>query len=447
MDAPDEMRVALKTVFMCLSKKYGRRAISSLGYVLFGELFSSTVRNIHQDEHMDALTPEGIRFLASMASVLSKLSVNESFAGGSKLYYMNGWIQSRCDNFEKGLEKMLTVDGPAIGAWNSGCSVLGSVPNLYVLLRALTEHKDDINRVCMTDEWQTYSTQSFYQSRLPILWAALDSGRRRSAETFSSPPRSMPNEKARSPERPSHAHKVAMPSVQNGLIGEMVNMFTQQSKQSVSKVSASESAASRMEHLSATVTQMDLDSRGLDAVPKLEHFKNLQTLNISRNHIFELGELPRSLRSLDCSNNQLSHLAGVECLVNLEVLNCSHNLLEEISSALATRYVATGENGAVVGWAYLDTHRVRTLPETLMIVLDSEGTVRRVEVVTFREPLEYMPREGWYGQYEGQELDDNLALKRDIRPVTGATLTARATNEAVRRVLAIHAVVAQEETP
>lgn len=119
----------------------------------------------------------------------------------------------------------------------------------------------------------------------------------------------------------------------------------------------------------------------------------------------------------------------------------------EVSSALATRYVAHGEDGAVLGWAYLDTHRVRTLPETLMIVLDGDGTVRRVEVVTFREPLEYMPREGWYGQYEGQELDDNLALKRDIRPVTGATLTARATTEAVRRVLAIHAVVAQEETP
>jgi len=119
----------------------------------------------------------------------------------------------------------------------------------------------------------------------------------------------------------------------------------------------------------------------------------------------------------------------------------------EISSALATRYVATGEDGALLGWAYLDTHRVRTLPETLMIVLNGEGAVQRVEVVTFREPLEYMPREGWYQQYRGQELDDDLALKRDIRPVTGATLTARATTEAVRRVLAIHGVVGQEETP
>jgi hypothetical protein len=117
----------------------------------------------------------------------------------------------------------------------------------------------------------------------------------------------------------------------------------------------------------------------------------------------------------------------------------------EVSSALATRYVARGGDGAVRGWAYLDTHRVRTLPETLMVVLDADGTVRRVEVVTFREPLEYMPRKGWYEQYEGQELDDDLALKRDIRPVTGATLTARATTEAVRRALALHEVMAEEE--
>lgn len=112
----------------------------------------------------------------------------------------------------------------------------------------------------------------------------------------------------------------------------------------------------------------------------------------------------------------------------------------EVSSRLATRYVARGADGSVLGWAYLDTHRVRTLPETLMIVLDADGTVRRVEVVTFREPLEYMPREEWYEQYNGQVLDDDLALKRDIRHVTGATLTARVTTEAVRRVLALHQI-------
>ena len=119
----------------------------------------------------------------------------------------------------------------------------------------------------------------------------------------------------------------------------------------------------------------------------------------------------------------------------------------EIPGALITRYVASDRNGATVGFAYLDTHRVRTLPETLMVAVGADGRVARVEVVVFREPLEYMPREGWYRQFDGEALDDELAVKRGIRPVTGATLTARATTEAVRRVLAIHRVSTTGSAP
>ena len=108
-------------------------------------------------------------------------------------------------------------------------------------------------------------------------------------------------------------------------------------------------------------------------------------------------------------------------------------------SGLVSRYLAR-RDGAVVGYAYLDTHRVRTLPETLLVVVAPDATVRRVEVVTFREPTDYLPPRGWYEQLEGRPLDDELQLKRGIRPITGATLTARATTEAVRRILAVHAV-------
>ena len=112
----------------------------------------------------------------------------------------------------------------------------------------------------------------------------------------------------------------------------------------------------------------------------------------------------------------------------------------ELSGGLATRFVARSDRGEIVGYAYVDTHVVRTLPETVLVVVDPAGSARRVEVVSFREPLDYVPREGWYRQFDGEQLDDDLQLKRDIRPVTGATLTARATTAAVRRVLAIHQV-------
>jgi Na+-translocating ferredoxin:NAD+ oxidoreductase RnfG subunit len=90
--------------------------------------------------------------------------------------------------------------------------------------------------------------------------------------------------------------------------------------------------------------------------------------------------------------------------------------------------------------AYLDSHRVRTLPETLMIVIADDGTVQHVKVLAFREPEEYLPNSKWYAQFEGRTLTEDLQLKRGIDGKTGATLTARATTSAVRRALAIDQV-------
>lgn len=112
----------------------------------------------------------------------------------------------------------------------------------------------------------------------------------------------------------------------------------------------------------------------------------------------------------------------------------------EIPSALINRSVATCA-GRPGGTAYFDTHRVRTLPETLLVVVDPAGKVARIEVISFREPEDYLPRGPWYAQFLGKGLDANLDLKRSIRPVTGATLTANATLAAVRRILAVHQVL------
>lgn len=119
----------------------------------------------------------------------------------------------------------------------------------------------------------------------------------------------------------------------------------------------------------------------------------------------------------------------------------------EIDGAMVTRFVVR-RGDEVVGFAYIDTHRVRTLPETLLVILEVDGSVRRVEVAAFREPLDYKPGDSWYRQFDDEELDRDLSLDRDIRPITGATLTARATIDAVRRVLAIHlAVTGKGESP
>jgi hypothetical protein len=105
-------------------------------------------------------------------------------------------------------------------------------------------------------------------------------------------------------------------------------------------------------------------------------------------------------------------------------------------SALIARYIAT-RDGKVVGRAYVDTHTVRTKRESLLVSLDEQGKVMRIDVTAFLEPAEYKAPDAWLRQYRSRGLGDDLAVNRAIRPIAGATLTARATNTAVRRVLAV----------
>jgi hypothetical protein len=113
----------------------------------------------------------------------------------------------------------------------------------------------------------------------------------------------------------------------------------------------------------------------------------------------------------------------------------------ELASALVTRYVGRDPAGRVVGTAYFDTHRVRTLQETLMIVAGPDGKALRVDVLAFGEPPDYLPKKGWLDQFVGRGLDDELSVKRGIHGITGATLSSQAATDAVRRILAIHAVL------
>jgi hypothetical protein len=113
----------------------------------------------------------------------------------------------------------------------------------------------------------------------------------------------------------------------------------------------------------------------------------------------------------------------------------------EVESGVVVYYLAT-RGGAPLGVAYFDAHRVRTLPEVLMIVVGTDDRIRRIEVVRFSEPPEYAPPAGWLAQFPDRALDAALSHKRGIANITGATLTARAVTAAARRVLALHGVIA-----
>ena len=111
-----------------------------------------------------------------------------------------------------------------------------------------------------------------------------------------------------------------------------------------------------------------------------------------------------------------------------------------LDQRVVTYYVGRID-GQLLGIAYFDAHRVRTMREVAMVVVSPEGTVDRVEVLSFREPPEYRASGPWIEQLVGRALSDDLAVNRGVINLTGATLTAGALTRAVRRVLALHQVV------
>ena len=113
----------------------------------------------------------------------------------------------------------------------------------------------------------------------------------------------------------------------------------------------------------------------------------------------------------------------------------------DVESKIYARYIARRGGGVVVGRAYVDTHVVRTKRESLLVSLEADGRVRRIDVTAFLEPPEFVPSEPWRRQYYDNPLSDDLAVHRSIRPIAGATLTTGAVNAAVRRVLALDQVL------
>jgi hypothetical protein len=99
------------------------------------------------------------------------------------------------------------------------------------------------------------------------------------------------------------------------------------------------------------------------------------------------------------------------------------------------------KDGQLVGVGFFDTHHVRTLNETALVAITAEGRVKRVEVVAFHEPQDYMAKEAWLRQFDGRKLDQDLRLQRGIKPLSGATLTANALTDASRRCLALWQVL------
>lgn len=127
-------------------------------------------------------------------------------------------------------------------------------------------------------------------------------------------------------------------------------------------------------------------------------------------------------------------------LTDAEVKRVEALARAKLDSKLVTFYIGKKDQ-RVIGYAVIDVHIVRTLPEAFMVVLSPEGRVVSTLILAFYEPLEYLPQDRWLKQFEQKTLGDGLIPGRDIAGLTGATLTARAVAQGVSKILALYQVL------
>ena len=114
----------------------------------------------------------------------------------------------------------------------------------------------------------------------------------------------------------------------------------------------------------------------------------------------------------------------------------------KLDSNLVSLFVGK-KQGVITGYAMIESHTVRTQPETLLLVLTPEGQLSNVYTLAFHEPPEYQPPQRWFAQLINRKLDE-LSFDKEVQAVAGATLSTRASLNGARKVLAIYQVMLKQ---
>jgi Na+-translocating ferredoxin:NAD+ oxidoreductase RnfG subunit len=100
----------------------------------------------------------------------------------------------------------------------------------------------------------------------------------------------------------------------------------------------------------------------------------------------------------------------------------------------------------IQGWLIVDQVRGKSELITYALALDAAGAVIWIEVLDYRESHGAEIRlPAWRHQFVGKTAKDAGALTRDIRNISGATLSCRHLTEGVQRLLKLYDVSLRPE--
>jgi hypothetical protein len=96
------------------------------------------------------------------------------------------------------------------------------------------------------------------------------------------------------------------------------------------------------------------------------------------------------------------------------------------------------KEGRVIGYAVICEEIGKHRPITFIVGTGLDGSVRDVAIMMYREAIGGEVRyPGFLKQFHEKRLEDAITHRRDIKNVTGATLSARSMSRGVRKALAV----------
>jgi FMN-binding domain len=91
------------------------------------------------------------------------------------------------------------------------------------------------------------------------------------------------------------------------------------------------------------------------------------------------------------------------------------------------------------GWFIIDQALGKRELITYAVGIDTQGRLRGVEILEYRESHGGEVRDAkWRAQFVGKTSADPLALDRDIRNISGATLSCRHITDGIKRLLKLY---------
>ena len=131
-------------------------------------------------------------------------------------------------------------------------------------------------------------------------------------------------------------------------------------------------------------------------------------------------------------------VAVVSTIVHLsspEKDSLSSRLKNKFSSDSVKLYVCT-KHGKMTGYGIVDNVRGKTQFITYMVSLSTGGEIMDVDVLVYRESYGgEIGYESFRKQFRNKTTKDRLQPGRDIRNISGATISVHAISDGVKRIL------------